>query len=86
MFPRVKLGYAPLALACIALVSVSNSASGITAEIARKCNALTAKQFPPREPGNPAAGSVKGSGREQYTFFNKCVANGGKVDDGATAK
>ncbi|MGY8662692.1 hypothetical protein Q3C01_10020 [Bradyrhizobium sp. UFLA05-109] len=40
-----------------------------------------AKQFPPREPGNPAAGSTKGTGRDQQAFFNKCVANEGKVDD-----
>jgi hypothetical protein len=40
-----------------------------------------AKQFPPRESGNPAAGSTKGSGRDQQAFFNKCVANGGKIDD-----
>ena len=70
-----------LALVCIALGSIPDSAPAITAEVARKCNALTAKQFPPREPGNPAAGSAKGSGRDQHAFFNKCVANGGKVDD-----
>src|SRR5271169_4625674 len=34
------------------------------AELARKCDALTAKAFPPIEPGNPAAGSTKGSGLE----------------------
>jgi hypothetical protein len=56
-------------------------AQAITAELARKCSALTAKQFPSREPGNPAAGSTKGSGRDQQAFFNKCVGNNGKVDD-----
>ena len=70
-----------LSLVCIALGLVTDSASAITAEIARKCNALTTKQFPARISGNPAAGSAKGSGREQYDYFNKCVANGGKVDD-----
>ena len=60
-----------------------DQASAITAEVARKCNALTAKQFPPREIGNPAAGSTKGSGRSQHEYFNKCVASGGKVDDNA---
>ena len=69
------------ALSCIVLGSVPDRVSAITAEVARKCNALTAKQFPPREPGNPAAGSAKGSGRDQYAYFNKCVANGGKMDD-----
>ncbi|QPF95334.1 hypothetical protein IC761_27700 [Bradyrhizobium commune] len=54
--------------------------SAVTAEVARKCGALMTKQFPPREPGNPAAGSAKGSGRDQQAYFDKCVANGGKID------
>ena len=83
MFARLKFGWAMLAVICVALNSVPNFALAITAEVARKCNALTAKQFPPREPGNPAAGSAKGSGRDQYTYFNKCVANGGKIDETA---
>jgi hypothetical protein len=61
--------------------SVAEPASAVTADVARKCSALTAKQFPPREVGNPAAGSVKGSGRDQQIFFNKCIANDGKVDE-----
>jgi len=31
-------------------------------EVAKKCDALTAKAFPPRAIGNPAAGSAKGTG------------------------
>ena len=81
MFGRLKFGCAMTALGCIVLGSVPDRVSAITAEVARKCNALTAKQFPPREPGNPAAGSTKGSGRDQHAYFNKCVANGGKMDD-----
>ncbi len=50
----------------------------ISVELARKCQALTDKQFPPRVVGNPAAGSAKGSGLEQQAFFKKCIANGGK--------
>jgi len=61
------------------------AASAITVEVAKKCNALTAKQFPLRVVGNPASGSAKGSAQDQRAFFGKCVANGGKVDDvGAT--
>jgi len=55
-------------------------ASAITLEVARKCNALLAKQFPPREPANPAAGSAKGSGQQERDFFKKCVENDGKMD------
>lgn len=75
-----------LALVCTVLGSSPDRASAITAELARKCNALTAKQFPPRQPGNPAAGSVKGSGSDRRAYFDKCVANGGKVDDEAKGR
>ena len=53
------------------------SASALTAELAKKCAALTAQAFPPREPRNPAAGSVKGTGSDQQNYFKKCVAGGG---------
>jgi hypothetical protein len=46
-------------------------AAAVTVEVARKC------QDPPREPGNPAAGSANGSGRAVRTYFKRCVANGG---------
>jgi hypothetical protein len=85
MFPSLKFG-CTLALAGLAAGLVPNVASAITAEVAQKCQALTAAQFPPRLPGNPAAGSAKGSGRAQFDFYNKCVANGGKPDDGAAPK
>jgi hypothetical protein len=72
------------ALCIVALLMFApDPASAVTAQVARTCSALMTKQFPPREPGNPAAGSAKGTGRDQQAFFNKCVANGGKVDDSA---
>ncbi|MBB4427314.1 hypothetical protein GGD66_005896 [Bradyrhizobium sp. CIR48] len=40
-----------------------------------------AKAFPPRQIGNPAAGSAKGTAKDQRAYFQKCVANNGKVDD-----
>jgi hypothetical protein len=55
-----------------------SSASAITVEVARKCDALVATAFPPRLPGNPAAGSAKGSGFDEQAYFKKCVANGGR--------
>jgi hypothetical protein len=55
--------------------------SAITVELAKKCEALTAQAFPPRVIGNPAAGSAKGSGKDSQAYFNKCVKNGGKMDD-----
>jgi hypothetical protein len=85
MFTGFKHGSALIALISIAFGTTPNRASAITVEVARKCEALTAKAYPPREPGNPAAGSAKGTGRVQHEYFSKCVANGGKMDDN-TAK
>jgi hypothetical protein len=75
---RLKL----LALAAIAATFAVGPSAAITADVARKCDALVAQRFPPRLPGNPAAGSAKGSAADQRTFFQRCVANGGKADDG----
>ena len=81
MSAGLKLKCAILMLAGAGLGLSPDPASAVTAEVARKCSALTTKQFPPREPGNPAAGSASGTGRDQRAYFNQCVANGGKVDD-----
>lgn len=81
---RLSSGIAVLFLVCSFFGSAPSPASAVTAEVARKCGALMVKQFPPREPGNPAAGSAKGTGRDQQAFFNKCVANGG--NDSSSAK
>jgi hypothetical protein len=71
-------GTIALLLATVALLPTD--ARAITVEVAKKCNALMAKQFPPRSPGNPAAGSAKGNGQEARGYFKKCVENGGNMD------
>jgi hypothetical protein len=53
------------------------SALAISAELAKKCSALTAKAFPPRIVGNPAAGLQHGTYQDFRNYFNKCVASGG---------
>jgi hypothetical protein len=73
-------------LVYIAVASTTNSASAVTAEVAKRCSVLTAKMYPPRVPGNPAAGSAKGTGQERQTFFQRCLANGGHVGDDDTRK
>ncbi|UPJ61609.1 hypothetical protein IVB24_11810 [Bradyrhizobium sp. 192] len=57
------------------------TASAITVEVARACDAAVAKAFPPRQIGNPAAGSAKGTAKDKREYLQKCVANNGKVDD-----
>jgi hypothetical protein len=83
LFVSLKFGLRFVALASIALGTSSNRAAAVTAEVARKCEALTTKAYPPRVIGNPAAGSAKGTGRVQREYFNKCMANGGKMEDNA---
>ena len=68
-------------LAFIAIVLVTDGAGAVSVEVAKKCDALTAKAFPPRVIGNPAAGSAKGTGADQQAYYNKFVANGGKMPD-----
>jgi hypothetical protein len=69
------------AMLFVAIGLMTTGASAVTAEVAKRCESLTAKAFPPRETGNPAAGSSKGTAQSQRDYFGKCVANGGKVDE-----
>ena len=80
-FDKILFGSASLALVCAAMLAHTNDAPAVTVEVARKCQGLMSKAFPPREPGNPAAGSAKGSGLDQQIYFKRCVANGGRVND-----
>jgi hypothetical protein len=70
------------ALACIGvLAATGNASTAPTAEVAKKCATLTAKAFPPRVAGNPAAGSAKGSAQLERSYFNNCVANAGNMEE-----
>lgn len=69
---RFAFGFVTLMAATSA---VPTATLAITVEVARRCDAATAKAFPPRVPGNPAAGSAAGSGSDQRAYYNKCVAD-----------
>jgi len=79
---QLKHRTALVALIILSLALTAQSASAITAEVARKCGALADKAYPPRVPGNPAAGHLNGTSVDVENYFNKCVANGGKASDG----
>jgi hypothetical protein len=81
MRPEWKFKGILFALLILAAALLPNGATAITAEVAKKCNVLLEKQFPPRQAGNPAAGSSKGSAQDQRAFFQKCVDNGGNMDN-----
>ena len=70
-----------LTVLVLGLAFQKSVAWAVTAEVAKKCQVLMSAKFPPRVPGNPAAGSAKGSGPEQQDYFKKCVANGGQPPD-----
>ncbi|UFX46331.1 hypothetical protein HAP47_0006465 [Bradyrhizobium sp. 41S5] len=78
-----KFKRAALAFSLVTPLLLPTETSAVTVEVARKCNALVAKNFPPRQPGNPAAGSAKGNGQAERDYFKKCVDSGGNVDDTA---
>ncbi len=73
------------AFAWAATILTPHPATAITAELAKKCEALVSTAFPPRQLGNPAAGSAKGNSRAQREYYSQCVAKNGKMDD-ASAK
>lgn len=61
----------------------SNTKGGLTAELAKSCQILTAKAYPPRVIGNPAAGSANGTGPEVRAYYRKCVEANGMINDKA---
>src|SRR5262244_1548926 len=81
MLAHVKFESALVGLVCIAVGCMNGRASAVTAEVARKCAALTAKAYPPQVVGNPAAGLAKGTVQTKRDYFNKCVATRGNMDD-----
>ena len=83
MLANLKLLSALVAVVCVFIGPMTERASAETVEVAKKCNALTAKAFPPRVVGNPAAGSAKGGGKVRQDYYRKCVSNGGNMDDDA---
>jgi hypothetical protein len=83
MFANQKLMGVVVGLAFITVALVTNSAGAISVAVAKKCVELTAKAFPPRVIGNPAAGSAKGTGADERAYYKKCVANAGKMPDPA---
>ena len=83
---KLKNRTALVALIFLSYALTVQSALAITADIAKKCGELTDKVYPPRVPGNPAAGRLNGTSQDVQGYFNKCVANGGKVPEDQAPK
>ena len=77
---QITVGALALVIAgAVALPPAVAQAKPVSAEVARKCKTLRAKQFPPRQIANPAAGSEHGSGQDKREFFQRCVESGGNI-------
>jgi hypothetical protein len=74
------------AASAFVLFALTSESFAITAEVARKCTAALAKEFPRRVVGNPASGSAKGSGRQQQAYYQQCVANGARPPESSSQK
>jgi len=83
---KLKHPTALVALIFLSHASTAQSALAVTVEVARKCQALAAMAYPPRIPGNPAAGRLNGTSEDIRNYFNKCVANAGQVPNGQAPK
>ena len=70
-----KSWFASIVLVTIAIGSMTISASAVTVEVARKCSALAAGAFPPRQIGNPAAGTLNGTAVDKQNYYQKCVSD-----------
>jgi hypothetical protein len=61
--------------------AMTSGAWAVSTEVAKRCSALAAKQFPPKMPGNPAAGVQNGTVLTQRDYFRKCLQNNGNMDN-----
>jgi hypothetical protein len=86
MIAKMRFWSTLVALCCVFVGPTVGTASAVTIEVAKKCGALTAKAFPPRQIGNPAAGSAKGNGNARQQYYRDCIKNGGNIDDDAGTK
>lgn len=80
MSAKLKYGIALVASIWLAHSLTIRGALAVSAEVAKKCGALTDKAYPLRVPGNPAAGRTHGTPQEIRDYFNKCVASGGNME------
>ena len=81
---KSRFGIVLLTLTFVLTSLKTPSAFAITAEVAKTCEALAAKAYPLRYPGNPAGGRVNGTGADFQKYFGQCVANGGKMPEQAS--
>jgi len=75
----VKLFFGFVALGLLAILAVPGPASAITAELAKKCQAMAAKAHPMALPG-----SKVGTAKAERDYFGACIKNNGTMPDSNT--
>ena len=86
MGANLKVLIALAVLIWIGLGAMTVGASAETVEVARKCDALTAKAYPPRVIRKHAAGSAYGTVIAEHNYYQKCVANARNINVPAPKK
>jgi len=66
--------------ALLVIGPIPTVALAVTAELAKKCRALTVKAYPPQP-----AGTRTGTAQAERNFFQNCVAQNGNVEVPAPA-
>ena len=78
-FSKLFVGF--VALGLMAALALPGPASAITAELAKKCQALAAKAHPMAIPG-----SKVGTAKAERDYFGACIQNNGTMPDNDTQK
>jgi len=72
---RIREASVSLLVAALAVGTMPKGAVAISAELAKKCQAMMVKKYPPK-----LAGSYQGNSRVEREFFGSCVARNGNMD------
>lgn len=73
MFAKMKF-YCVILASVLVVDPMTTAYAAIPLKVARECNILTTKAYPPLVPGNPAAGRANGNSHAIRKYFNRCVA------------
>lgn len=64
-----------LLLTCVFLTCTAGAAMAVSADLAKRCRAMTIKAYPP-----VVAGSKKGDAQEERNYFSTCISKNGRMD------
>jgi hypothetical protein len=71
--------HAALALALLVSLTIPQPASGVSAELAKRCRAMMVETIPAKP-----AGTIVGNAQEERQYFRTCVARDGNMSQPST--